>query len=402
MGRRSLLRAVAGSEGCMRILFVNYEYPPLGGGGGTALSDIAEELATRYEIMVLTSGTRSLPAREMVCGVQVARISVPGRGMRAVASIASMAGFIWAGRRDGPRVALDFAPDVINTWFALPSGPVGAAISHALDRPNLLTIIGGDVYDPSKLTSPHRWPVTRAVVRGAIQGADRVCAISSDVRERAGRHYGVNTRRIEVIPLGLPQPRFEPASREELGLPADAFIVLAVGRLIPRKAFDRLIDALALTEDRGIRLVIVGDGPLRETLEAHAAARGISDRVTLTGWVEETRKFQLLAACDVFSLASLHEGFGIAYLEALYCGLPVVTSPDGGQRDFLRDGENSLLARSNSPQEYVRCWTALARDEDLRRRLADGARRTAADYSITRTAQRYEAAMGELAGGGGS
>lgn len=175
MGRRSLLRAVAGSEGCMRILFVNYEYPPLGGGGGTALSDIAEELATRHEIMVLTSGTRSLPAREMVGGVQVARISVPGRGMRAVASIASMAGFIWAGRRDGPRVALDFAPDVINTWFALPSGPVGAAISHALDRPNLLTIIGGDVYDPSKLTSPHRWPVTRAVVRGAGMGRYLLC-----------------------------------------------------------------------------------------------------------------------------------------------------------------------------------------------------------------------------------
>ena len=56
--------------------FVNYEYPPLGGGGGTALSDIAEELATRHEIMVLTSGTRSLPAREMVCGVQVARAAV--------------------------------------------------------------------------------------------------------------------------------------------------------------------------------------------------------------------------------------------------------------------------------------------------------------------------------------
>ncbi|NSW57081.1 MAG: glycosyltransferase family 4 protein [Armatimonadetes bacterium] len=386
----------------MRILLVNYEYPPLGGGGGTALRDIAEELATRHDIMVLTSGNRSLLAREMVGGVQVARIPVPGRGMRAVASIASMAGFMWAGRRDGPRIARDFAPDVVNTWFALPSGPVGATISRALDRPNLLTIIGGDIYDPSKFTSPHRWPVTRAIVRGAIRGADGICAISSDVRERAGRHYGVDTGQIEVIPLGLPEPRFERLSRDELGLPQDAFIAIAIGRLIPRKAFDRLIDALALTADRGIRLVIVGDGPLRKALEAHAAARGVGDRVTLTGWVDETRKFQLLAACDVFSLASLHEGFGIVYLEALHCGLPVVTSPDGGQRDFLRDGENSLLVHSNTPAEYARCWRTLAEDPQLRRRLGDGARRTAGNYSITRTAQRYEAAMGKLAGLGGA
>lgn len=380
----------------VRILLVNYEYPPLGGGGGTAMRDLAVELARRHEVMVLTSGTPELAARERLDGVEIVRIPVSGRGSHSVASFSSMAWFMWRGRHEGLRIARDFRPDVMNTWFALPTGPVGAYLSRRLQCPNLLTIIGGDIYDPSKRLSPHRWALLRGVVRGTIAAAERVCAISSDVRDRAGEYHGADATAIEVIALGLPTPQFETLDRAELGLPVDAFVIAAMGRLIARKAFDRLIEALALLQSPLAHLLIIGEGPLQSELTALATARGVSAQVHFAGRVDEDRKFQLLAASDVFAMASLHEGFGIVYLEAMHCGLPVVTSPHGGQRDFLRHEGNALLVERNQPEEFAAAWQRLLDDQALRETLGAKARQTALELSLERMSQRYEKVFEEM------
>lgn len=380
----------------MRILFVNYEYPPLGGGGGVSMRDLAVELATRHDVLVLTSGTRDLPRRERLDGVEIARVPVPGRSSRAVASLSSMAGFIWRGRREGLRIAAEFRPDVINTWFALPSGPVGDCLARRLGRPNLLDLHGGDVYDPTKRLSPHRWRLLRGMVGRLIRSANRVAAVSSELRDRAGQYCHVDATSMLVLPGGLPPPRVQPLSRPELGLPPEAFIIATVGRLISRKAFHRLIEALARLDDPRAHLLLIGEGPLRDQLEALAATLGVADRVHFAGRVDEARKFRLLMASDVFALSSLHEAYGIVYLEAMHSGLPVTSSIQGGQRDFLAHERNALVVSDSEPAGYAAAWRRLMADEPLRQRLADGARETAAELTVTRMTERYEAVFEEM------
>ena len=235
----------------MRILLVNYEYPPLGGGGGIAMMEIAEELARTHEVHVLTSGTKALPAVEKhdSLNLTIHRAQVFGRSARATASFASMAAFLPAGTRLGNRLVSELSFDVVNTWFAIPSGIVGSAVAKKNGIPHVLTFIGGDIYDPSKWYSPHQFYPAGLAVRRVLRQADSHVAISTDIVGRAKEHFGFN-RPVEVIPLGIHEPQFVPKTREELGLDASKKYVVAVGRLVRRKDYPTLLKAAGLTVPR--------------------------------------------------------------------------------------------------------------------------------------------------------
>jgi glycosyltransferase involved in cell wall biosynthesis len=167
----------------MNILLVCYEYPPLGGGGGVGASQYAEAWARqKHRVTVLTGHAAGLPRRTTVNGVDVIRVASPGRFDRATSSFISMAFYNLTAvlyallhRRD-----LCERSDVINTHFSIPTGPAAAVIAWWLVLPNVLTIIGGDIYDPSKRSSPHRSTLMRRLNRWIIGRADHVIAISSD------------------------------------------------------------------------------------------------------------------------------------------------------------------------------------------------------------------------------
>ena len=158
----------------MRILICNYEYPPLGGGGGVVTALLAEELARRHEVTVLTSQGLGLPSESVEEGVRVVRAPVFFRKQKAAANVPSMLAFIPMGIRLGKRLLKKERFDVINTHFALPSGPVGDALARSAGIPNILSVHGGDLYDPSKFTSPHRHLLLRWWIRRLVQRADAV------------------------------------------------------------------------------------------------------------------------------------------------------------------------------------------------------------------------------------
>ena len=95
--------------------------------------------------------------------------------------------------------------DIVNTHFAVPSGPAGQAVAGYLKIPNILSIHGGDIFDPSKSLSPHKTPILSGVVAAMLNRADRVVAQSSDTRSNALKYYKVN-RNIDIIPLGIKKP----------------------------------------------------------------------------------------------------------------------------------------------------------------------------------------------------
>ena len=383
----------------MKILMVNYEYPPLGGGGGIAMMEVAEELGKRHSVHVLTSAAPGVATvwRHPTVDLTVHRAEVVGRKYRATATFTSMLNFLPSGIRTGNRLAKTIQFDLINTWFAIPSGITGGWIARKNGIPHVLTVIGGDIYDPSKWYSPHRfWPAGQGV-KWAVRRADAHVAISSDIADRTRKYFKFD-RSIDVIPLGIRRPVAAPASREELKMnPAKKYIV-TVGRLVRRKDYPALIRALKALGDEDTDLVMIGDGPEAGNLQALTRELGLGDRVHFRGFVDNEVKYQILQNADVFALASLHEGFGVVYLEAMFCGLPIVAANEGGQVDILKDGVTGYLVNAGNVEEMTGALKKLLDDAALRNRVGSHNRESAEQYTIARVTARYEEVFGKLVG----
>lgn len=380
----------------MKILFVNYEYPPLGGGGGVACSTLARHLAARgHEIHVLTSGANDLAPEESREGVRIHRVPVWGRSARSHASFLSMLTFWPLGIRHGRPLVGEHRFDVVNSWFAVPSGPAGLHLARTAGCPHIVTLAGGDIYDPSKWYTPDKNPLLARIVRWVLKSSAMRVAVSHDLARRTQEIYRTGLA-IEVVSLGMRPPEL-PAGvdRSALGLAADRVYLLTIGRLVRRKNLAHLIRTLATVERRDLELLVLGEGPERQALSALAHDEGLAERVHFLGFVEEDRKRALLKAADIFVLPSLHEAFGLVYLEGMHAGLPVIAARPGGQEDFLTDGETGYLVAHADRPGLAEAIADLADHPDKRRRMGERAREVARRFTAEATADGYERLFNE-------
>jgi glycosyltransferase involved in cell wall biosynthesis len=222
------------------------------------------------------------------------------------------------------------------------------------------------------------------------RAVDHVIAISDGVRT-ALLASGVEPGRIRVVPSGVDVAAFgaPPGARERLraewGVPADAVLAGVVGVLETRKGHATLVDAAArLPPDVSLALVFCGAGSQEEALRARAAARGV--RVWFAGF--RTDVAACLTALDLAVLPSLHEGLGVAALEAMAAGRAVVASRVGGLAEVVVDGESGRLVAPGDADALATTLAELARDAGVRRAMgAAGRRRVAAHYSLAAMAE---------------
>lgn len=373
----------------MKILIVNFEYPPLGGGGGVATKQIAEKLSDRHEVTVLTTGFTDLPTREMDGKVEVVRVSVLGRNDKPTATLLSMLTFLPSACWTGLKLCREKKFSVINAQFVIPSGIPAAVLSTLFRIPLVVSFIGGDIYDPSKGISPHRHPVLRFLIRWITKRATACTAISEDTRRRAQQLHGIR-KEIVITHLGL-EPAHPPVkSRQELGVPPGV-VAISIGRLIPRKGYEVLLKAWRDVQDA--HLFIIGDGPLKDRLQALIQEYGLQDRVKLLGFVSDEVKQQLLRVSDFYVSAAEHEGFGIVFLEAMDAGLPIVAVNEGGQTDFLFEGKQALLVGVNDVPGLAKAVNTLASDTQLRSSMATHCRETVTHFYLDKTTERFEAVL---------
>ncbi len=374
----------------MRILFCNYEYPPLGGGGGVVMAALAKQLARRHEVTVLSSRAGELPSFAIEGGVRVVRVPVLFRKELAVANFPSMLAYLPSGFVRGLGLARKSAWDVINTHFVVPTGPLGHALARTRRTPNVLSVHGGDLFDPSKASSPHRHASLRVAVRYLLRAADALVGQSQDTLRHVRTIYGVE-RAAELIPLGIERPPQIPrGSRAEIGLPGNGFVLVTVGRLVARKATAQLVDILAATRIPNAHLVVIGSGPDAGAISGRARALGLADRVHLLGQVSEAQKCAALQAADVFVSTSQHEGFGLVFLEAMAQGLPIVCYDRGGQTDFLATGETGHVVPLNDQEQFKEAVLALHADPDARRDCGMRNLERVEQFFIDTCATRYE------------
>jgi len=228
---------------------------------------------------------------------------------------------------------------------------VGAALAaRALGLPLVATAHGSDI------NISGRQRLLRPQIRWALRAARRVIAVSAPLAQAVAELTGLPASRIECIPCaGYAPAVFHPRDagerarlRRALDVPADARLVLFVGHLVPVKALDVLLRAAAqLQGDPSVgahlRLVLIGEGTERGTLEQQARALGISDRVVFLGPKPQPVVADWIAAADLLTLPSHNEGSPNVIVEALASGTPVVASRVGGIPDLVDDGVNGLL-----------------------------------------------------------
>ena len=279
--------------------------------------------------------------------------------------------------------------DVVNAHFAIPTGPASLPVARLAGLPHVLSIHGGDIYDPSKRLSPHRWTILRRVVSVVLSASNEVVAQSENTRANAYEYYSYDGE-ICLIPLGVRIPVRPVVSRRSLRLPEDRFILIAVGRLVPRKGIDRLLRIMRHFVSMPIHLLVVGAGPELEPLKRLSHEIGVAEQVEFTGWVSDERKWELLRVADAYVSTSLHEGFGLVFIEAMAMGLPVVALDHGGQMDFLKSGETGFVAPAGDDSAVIQAISSLMSRPVEARRMGEENITRAENYRAERCANRYE------------
>ncbi len=224
---------------------------------------------------------------------------------------------------------------------------------------------------------------TRRLYNHEVQA---VVAISEGVRAML-IESGVAPARISVVPSGVEADRFAPSAeartrvRRQYAAPDDACVLIVVGALAVRKGHDVLLDALARLGDPTLVVWCAGAGAARAALEAQRATLGLDAQVRFLGRVDDVAG--LLAGADVMVMPSRQEGLGVAALEAMAAGLPVIASRVGGLPEAVVDGDTGLLVPADDAAALAAAIARLAGNRDLRRRLgAAGAARVRTRFTM--------------------
>ncbi len=262
---------------------------------------------------------------------------------------------------------------LLDAHFAYPSGYAAVRLGHWLKLPACITLRGTEVRQMAT-------PGLRQRVLDAVRGATRVIAVSDSLRQ-VMVNAGVPASKIEVVGNGVDLSCFKrqdrTAARRQLGLAAEAKVLVSVGGLVERKGFHRVIEELpALVQPYpGLRYLVVGgpspEGNMEPALRSLVTRLGLQDHVIFTGPLAPDALAVPLSAADVFVLATSNEGWANVFLEAMACGLPVVTTRVGGNAEVVcRPELGSLVALGDGPALREALLDALQRPWDRERIVA--------------------------------
>lgn len=278
--------------------------------------------------------------------------------------------------RDVDALAREVGAGVVFVDPMLPAGLIGPRLHTA---PYVVVAHGAEI------TGYGRVPVTRPLARRVLRGAQAVVAAGTYPAREAVAAAGRPLAGI-VVPPGVDVERFRPAApaeravtRRRYGLEPEVPLVLGVSRLVPRKGFDVVIDAVDPLE--GVQLAIAGAGRDRARLERRA--RG---RAKFLGRVPDEDLPALYACADVFAMCCRDrwggleaEGFGIVFLEAAACGVPAVAGRSGGSHEAVADGTTGHVVAPRDVDAVRAAIRHLVEDDDARARMGDAARRRAVE-----------------------
>lgn len=239
--------------------------------------------------------------------------------------------------------------------------------------PYLLTLQEGDPISEIKKKVRFIFPLFRKI----FTKADYIQAISNYLANFA-REMGFKGK-LEVVPNGVTIKNYEleitnQEAKKQLNISEDEKIIITTSRLVKKNAVDDIIKSLVYLP-ANIKFLILGDGPNRKILENLTKKLNLENRVIFNGQVSQSDLPQHLAAGDIFIRPSLSEGQGIAFLEAMAAGIPVIATPVGGIVDFLRDRETGLFCEVKNPKDIAEKAKELLSNKELAEKIKINAKK---------------------------
>lgn len=276
------------------------------------------------------------------------------------------------------------------------SGWAGRKIAAATGVPQVVTFHTLSRIKMQSRSGEQEPPVRQQTEEQIIAAADCVVAFSPHERDAMVRLYGADRSRVELIPCGVDLSRFRPVgrteARRELGLNGHK-VVLYVGRIEPLKGADLLLHAAAsLESDEGVQVLVVGSdaegsGEL-ERLHQMSNELQLGDTVEFVGRVPQERLNLYYSAADVCVVPSFYESFGLAALESMACGTPVVATRVGGLSTIVEHGRTGYLKSWRCPEAFAQSVEIIMANDDLRDSMGRAARHRAETLSWDQVAGR--------------
>lgn len=239
-------------------------------------------------------------------------------------------------------------------------------------------------------------PKRRIMNRILSKITDKIVAVSEDVKEDIMRYDRIDPSKIEVIPNGIDVERFNPEKnttdiRKEFSLEEDDIVIGFIGRIVPAKGLEYLLNALPYLKEefKNIKLFIVGEGSLVEELKERAKKNNVFDNILFIGRRRDIP--EILASINIFVMPSIAEGFPNALLEAMAMGKPIVTTEVGGIPEIVKNGFNGLLVPPRDTVSLSKAIKELISNDQLAAKLGQAARDLVHDnLSIKAIAQKWQ------------
>ncbi|MEM6285102.1 MAG: glycosyltransferase family 4 protein [Chloroflexota bacterium] len=373
----------------MRLLMLNNEYPPIGGGTATANYYVVREMARRglsVDLVTSTPDNAQFQVEQLSPQARVFRVPIDNNNphyqseRELIKYIIRAFGFIRTlYRGDGPKY------DLCHAWSGLPAGALALLLLWKRRLPYIVGLRGSDVpgYD---VRYKYLYPVLKPPLWMIWGGASGLTANSYELRNLA-LEFRPNDD-IEVIPNGVDLQRFSITDLENR--PSDVpLTVLCVARLVERKGIGDLLNAMQRIREHHpqARLLLAGRGDKEAQFRRQASDMGLEDVVDFRGAVPHHDMPAVYNEADVFVLPSLNEGMSNAVLEAMASGLPVVTTYTGGTTELVRG--NGMIIPKQSPDAIAKSVNELLADRALRAQLGKRSRGIAETLVWEKVTENY-------------
>jgi glycosyltransferase involved in cell wall biosynthesis len=353
----------------MKILMQQGAYFPWIGGAEIFMQKLAEHLVNRGHQVDIVTGLWSQPdfytenwdkEFEVINGVNVYRVKTARMKNVDVLSC------VWRMIRKTIELDREHDYDIIHSHI-FPAMVCGAAAKR--DKKLLLTLQGGDIGEYKESNLIIRM-LEMPFIYWSVKKADLVHAVSTHIASAARK---LGAKEVTVVPNGVDISIFHPIDRDQmrkkLGYKIDEKIIVSSSRLTPKNGLDYLIKAVANVPN--VKLIIIGDGEQRKSLESLIGTLEVGERVSLLGYLEHGRLPDYLNAADVFCRPSINEGFGISFIESMACRIPTIGTAVGGITDIITDGKNGMLVPPEDVAALTRALRIVIRDKDFRRSIAE-------------------------------
>lgn len=374
------------------MLFLNYEYPPLGGGAGNASKHILEEYAHFSDIQVdfVTSAIGDAYEIEMI-GERIRIHKLPiGKNHRKLRyqSHAEILKYTWKSYYFSKQLLQSERFDVLHAFFGIPCGYVAMKLGNKFKIPYIVSLRGADVPGYSERFS-FLYKIVTPLITRVWKRASRVVSNSKGLRTLALTSN--SNQPIDIIYNGVDTKTFFP-KQESKSVESKEVVLLCASRLSRRKGFKYVVDALHLLRSRypTVRLLIAGgEGDAEAELRQQVKSLNLSDRVEFFGEYNAQQLVHIQQRSDIFILPSFNEGMSNNILEALASGLPVIMTPTGGAEELIREGENGYIVRFGDAQDIAEKIERLLINLELCQRMSRQSRIIAESMSWKNVAESY-------------